>query len=96
MSAIGARIVIRQSSRRCCNNPPRRVLAIAALLVLLPTLMGGCPTFRNEVVDIANTATTSIILSEDETSETLETAFNQALVATINLFFDQLRSDEAR
>lgn len=41
----------------------RTRFAMITLILLLPTMMGGCPEFRNEVVSAFETATRSILNS---------------------------------
>ena len=74
---------------------PRRWYA-AALLALTPALMGGCPEFRNGLVNIANDATQSVVLGDQDRDAAWETAVRGALGATIDLLFDQLRNDNVR
>lgn len=54
-------------------------------------LMGGCPTFRNEVIDIANNATQGLVLGNLTEEEAVETATRNVLSALIDLAFDSLR-----
>lgn len=39
----------------------RSRFALIALILLLPTMMGGCPEFRNEVVNALETAARSVL-----------------------------------
>jgi hypothetical protein len=69
---------------------------ILLLLGLLPGLMGGCPEFRNQLVDIANTATVSLVLSDEPSADVVESAAREAAAAVLGLLFDQLRTDTIR
>ena len=74
----------------------RRGLALLAISVLLPGLMGGCPTYRNDLVGVLETATRSALLGTADSATIVSTAGNSFVDATIQLIFDQLRSDEIR
>ncbi|UCE60663.1 MAG: hypothetical protein JSU63_02715 [Phycisphaerales bacterium] len=67
--------------------------AVLALLILFPLLQGGCPEFRNDIVDVIETATRSALLT-DETPYVISDAATVGFVdATLDLFFDQFRAD---
>jgi hypothetical protein len=63
------------------------------LLFIIPALMGGCPEFRNNVVNIANEATQSVIIGGEDQNAAWDNVVRGLLSATIDLFFDQLRTD---
>jgi hypothetical protein len=65
------------------------------MAVLLPQLIGGCPEYRNSVVDTAENATFALLTCEDPEA-TLEAAGTDLLSATLTLFFDLFRTDESR
>jgi len=71
-------------------------LLLVGLVGLLPALMGGCPEFRNSLVNLANEATQSVIIGGESQETAWETAVRGALGATIDLLFDQLRDDNVR
>ena len=75
---------------------PARIALTAALLAVLPTLVGGCPEVRNQLVDIAETATRTIIFTDVGPQETLENVIYGIVDAGIDLIFDQLRTDTNR
>ncbi len=77
------------------SKPARTVLA-AALIAVLPMLVGGCPEVRNQLVDIAETATRTIIFTEVDPQKTLENVIYGVVDAGIDLIFDQLRTDTNR
>ena len=81
------------------GQQPRRQtggIALGALCLLLPCLLGGCPDFRNDVVGVFETATRSIIFDQADTASVTDTAGDSILDATIDLLFDQLRTDTLR
>ena len=80
-----------QRSRRARNG-----LALLAICVLLPGLMGGCPTYRNDLVGVLETATHGVLLGTSDRATIVRTARDSFIDATINLIFDQFRSDETR
>ena len=69
-------------------------IALGGLGLLLPFLMGGCPEFRNELVNAVDTAVQSVVLGDVETDEAFNTASDAALGAALDLLFDQLRTDQ--
>ena len=77
-----------------CRSAGR--IALGALCLLLPCLLGGCPDFRNDVVGAFETATRSIIFDQADAASVTETAGDSILDATIDLLFDQLRTDTLR
>ena len=68
--------------------------AVLGLCLLLPTLMGGCPEFRNAAVSAIDNATKSVLISDVESQVAGETATDNILSAALTLFFDQFRTDE--
>ena len=68
--------------------------ALVALCLLLPALLGGCPEFRNAAVGAVDGATHTILLSDTEPRDAVETARDAILGAALDLFFAPLRSDE--
>jgi hypothetical protein len=64
-----------------------------ALALLLPATVAGCPEFRNQVVDAAETAAINIILAEEEPCTAFEAAGLDVIGAALDLFFDQFRSE---
>lgn len=69
-------------------------LALWGLCLLLPFLMGGCPEFRNEVVNAVDTAVQGVVLGDVETDEAFDSASQAALGAAFDLLFDQFRTDQ--
>ena len=67
-----------------------------ALALLLPVLAGGCPEFRNQLVDATETAARNILLSEQDCQETAEAAMLDVAGALLDLFFDQFRTETTR
>ena len=83
------------SSERSVSRSPRQWLVLV-LLGLLPGLMGGCPEFRNDLVNIANDATQSVVLGGETEESAWDTAVRGALGAAIDLFYDQFRDESVR
>ena len=80
------------------NGPHRlpRWRSLLALYLMVPLLIGGCPEFRDDVVSVFETAAQSALLGTDD-QWTITNAVRVSLTdATIDLFFDQFRSDESR
>ncbi len=71
-----------------------RCAALIGLLSLMPSLMGGCPQFQNDVVDALEVATHDLLLAGDTPDTVFETASISILGAGLELFFGQFRSDE--
>ncbi len=66
---------------------------LLSLCLLLPFLMGGCPEFRDDIVGVAETATRSAFLGAEDRDTIAFGARTSIVDATIDLFFDQFRSD---
>ena len=66
---------------------------LLGLSLLLPLLMGGCPEFRDDIVGVYETATRSALLGAEDEETITYTARASVVDATIDLFFDQFRSD---
>jgi hypothetical protein len=66
------------------------------LTIALPALAGGCPDFRDSVVDSLSSATTTVIVDQGDASTAAETAARGVAAALINLLFDQFRSPQSR
>jgi hypothetical protein len=67
---------------------------LLGLCFLIPFLIGGCPEFRDDVVSVFETATRNALLGSDD-EWTIANATRVSLVdVTIDLIFDQFRSDE--
>jgi hypothetical protein len=75
---------------------PARLGAVLMLCLCLPLLLGGCPEFRDSVVNNISDATHSLILGGGEPGETLSTATQGIVGAILDLFFDQFRSGDNR
>ena len=73
-----------------------RTRVVLALCLLLPGLLGGCPDFRNSMVDAIDAATRGILLGGVQPEDAAETAVRGVVNAALDLFFDQLRIDETR
>jgi hypothetical protein len=69
---------------------------VVALPICIPLLMGGCPEFRNDVINAANAATQGIVVSDQDSAEAFDTASRAFWSAVIDLAFDQLRDDSFR
>jgi len=65
-------------------------------LLVLPALTGGCPEFRNSVIDSVDAATRALIFDTTTTEVALENAVRGIINATLDLAFDQLRVDTTR
>ena len=79
------------------GQQPRSMMsgfATIVLCLLLPGLLGGCPSFRNDVVGIFEAAARSVLLDDAGAPDVAETAVSSFIDATIDLAFDQLRTDE--
>ena len=78
----------RQATRRRLGG-----LFVVGLAALTPFLMGGCPDYRNAVVDTFEEATRSYLSGSDQ--ETVRANAQYGFVdATVTLFFDQFRTDD--
>ena len=67
--------------------------ALLGLCCLAPLLMGGCPEFRDEIVGVFETATRGVLLGTEDEWTIAYTARASIVDATIDLFYDQFRSD---
>ena len=66
------------------------------LAVLVPLSLGGCPEVRNQLVDIAETATRTVIFTDQDPQQTLENVIYGIVDAGLDLVFDQFRTDTNR
>ena len=82
--------------RRSKTVQRTRNIVLSALVFLIPALMGGCPEFQNNVVNIANEAAQNVLLSNGDAQSTLENATRSVLSAAFDLLFDQFRDDSVR
>lgn len=71
-------------------------LVMIALALLLPATLAGCPEFRNQVVDAAETAAIGVILADQEPCEAWEAAGLEITGAVLDLLFDQFRIETSR
>ncbi len=71
-------------------TPRRCVLGVS---LLLPFLMGGCPEFRDDLVGVFETATRGALLGSADQETIVNAARDSLFDASIDLFFDQFRSD---
>ena len=74
---------------------PKRAIsrfAVFALCLLVPILQGGCPDFRNSVVDAADTTTRDLIFGTQDVGTSIKTGLDSVLNAALDLFFGQFRS----
>jgi hypothetical protein len=78
------------------RRDPARWVALTSLGLLLPALMGGCPEFRNDLVGTFETVTQSLLIAGQDPPTVIDAARDSILNAALNLFFDQLRSDDLR
>ena len=72
----------------------QRRFACAVVLMavlLLPAVTGGCPEFRNQLVDATETAALGILLADEEPCAAFEAAGRQVIGAALGLIFDQFR-----
>lgn len=67
--------------------------ALLSLCFLAPLLMGGCPEYRDEIVGVFETAARGVLLGTEDEWSISYTARASIVDATIDLFFDQFRSD---
>ena len=65
---------------------------VLGICFLAPTLMGGCPELRNEVVNVTNTAVQGLVLGDLGQEEAFTNVARGTLSAAIDAFFDQLRA----
>ncbi len=70
----------------------RRILV---LLLILPAVMGGCPDFRNGVIDSVDAATRGLLFGSTALDAALGTAAQGIINAALDLLFAQLRVDTA-
>ena len=75
------------------TNPALDRFAVVALCLLLPTLLGGCPEFRNDVVGVFESAARSTLLGMEDEWTIVHAARGAFVDATIDLVFDVLRAD---
>ena len=73
-----------------------RNIVLSAVVFLIPTLMGGCPEFQNNLVNIANETAQNVFLGDGDPQVALENASRNVLSAAIDLLFDQFRDDSIR
>jgi len=66
------------------------------VLLLLPTQLGGCPEFRNGVVDALDTAARGVMLGSVDPDDAWDAAGRGVLNAALDWFFEQWRTDETR
>ncbi len=78
-----------------CKNRSRWLVA-GILTALGPLTVGGCPEVRNQLVDIAETATRTVIFTDQDPQQTLENVIYGIVDAGLDLVFDQLRTDTNR
>ena len=82
------------------QNRPRRSTAmrwaLAVLCLLLPALGGGCPDFRNDIVDAVDNVTRDLIFHAQEPEAALTSAYDSIFNSALDLFFDQFRGDTFR
>lgn len=78
--------------RQTHNYFDRKTLRVFLLcLWLLPLLMGGCPEFRDSLVNVADSLTRGLIFGTDTRDNLVVTARDGVINAFLDLFFDQLR-----
>lgn len=70
--------------------------ALLALSLILPGLVGGCPEFRNDVLDSLQTATQGVLVGGVQPPDAVDTAADGVVAAMLNLVFDALRVEERR
>jgi hypothetical protein len=68
--------------------------AAAGLCLLVPLLMGGCPEYRDDLVGVFETATRDVLLGTEDEWTIANTVRGAVVDATIDLVFDQFRSDQ--
>ena len=83
----------RKHTRAYTSYSPSTRTVLAALFLLLPLLMGGCPEYRDSVVGAIDRATRSVVLTDTEHLVAYETARDSIIDSTIGLFFEQLLSE---
>lgn len=69
---------------------------LLVLALILPGLLGGCPEFRNNVLDSLQSATQSVLVGGVQPDDALETAGLGVVSALVELAFDALRVEERR
>jgi len=74
----------------------KSAVVAGSLVLLAPLTLGGCPEVRNQLVDIAETATRTVIFTDQDPQKTLENVIYGIVDAGIDLVFDQFRSDTNR
>ncbi len=67
-------------------------LAVAALCLLIPLLQGGCPDFRNAVVDAVDATTRDVIFGRQDIETSFQSGLESIANAALDLFFDQFRA----
>lgn len=82
---------MRASLKTSANSAARR--GVLGVCLALPFVMGGCPEFRDDLAGVFEAATRTALLGTDD-EWTIAHAVRGSLVdATIDLVFDQFRSD---
>ena len=76
------------------REPVRHATLFAVLVAALSAVLGGCPDFRNSVVDAVESATTTVLLDAGDPQDATATAARGVASAALTLFFDQLRTDQ--
>ncbi len=82
---------ILRRTRRTAKLP-----GILALALALPGVAGGCPDFRNAVVDAVDTATRGLIFETTSPEAAIVSAAQSIINAALDLVFDQLRAETTR
>ena len=81
------------NNARNSARSPRRP-CVLGVFSLLPFLMGGCPEYRNDITDVFAGAVRSALLGSEDDWTIVSIIRGSITDATIDLVFDQFRSDE--
>lgn len=68
---------------------------ILGLLICIPLLVGGCPTFRDDVVGVLQNAALNTIVSGGDTQAVADDVAQGFAAALLDYLFEPLRSDQA-
>ncbi len=72
----------------------RAAVLVGVLVLALPATIGGCPDFRNSVVDSVQGAVETVVLDEGNADQAGTDALRGVVSALIDLIFSQFRTNE--
>lgn len=72
------------------------IVPLVALALVLPAITGGCPEYRNGVVDAFDAASRTVLFGEAGVEDAIVDVLVGIADATLDLAFDSLRVVERR